>query len=416
MQLNIIEPYYKCLDTSTSTIMITVYAGSIYENAKTAGISHLLEHLTFNDSDFDTSYKILGGINAYTSNDQIVYVISLPDKYLKEGIELLFKITLRNKIVYKTLVKERKVVLEEHFNQYQQRANQLYEDLTSKVFDGHPLGNMVSPKNNVIGTVSLKTIAEYKHEYFNINNMHLTICSYISQDKIRKIVEKIQRRYLHKIGKNKDDAISPFLLTKSIYTSKPHIVLRNLNGDIQSNVIIAFSSEVTKNVLLPNFLAYILANSASSIMFKRLRTEKRLIYSVKCLYESYRYGDLFMISCTVKQDNIWKLLREIFKILRSPIRISNKRFEIAKKNYLHIYKLTLQQNQIYTAFIAKYGIKPDQYIDELSKLTKEDFIQMKSKYMQFDGRMGIGISGIKFVENANIITEHVNRLLSYGKK
>ena len=82
--------------TGVVAIQVWVKVGSKYEADCQAGITHFIEHLIFKGTGEAEGYEIapkieaLGGvINAFTSYDNTVYHIVVPEDAFETGLELL---------------------------------------------------------------------------------------------------------------------------------------------------------------------------------------------------------------------------------------------------------------------------------------------------------------------------------------
>jgi len=75
------------------SVTVFVHVGSSWENKKNNGISHLLEHLIFQNSSGEKTKKFFPlnlEFNAWTRKDLTVYEISHHKDNLKKIIEILF--------------------------------------------------------------------------------------------------------------------------------------------------------------------------------------------------------------------------------------------------------------------------------------------------------------------------------------
>ena len=89
-----------------ATLRLVVKVGSLYETEDECGVAHFLEHMAFRGSKHFSNDEIttyLNGIgaslspdaNAYTTFEQTVYVLNVPQEELAKGILLLSDIAGR---------------------------------------------------------------------------------------------------------------------------------------------------------------------------------------------------------------------------------------------------------------------------------------------------------------------------------
>ena len=73
--------------------VVSVKAGSIYEDGTNNGVSHLLEHLLFDGTGERTRIEIMEGIedhggylNATTRDDHTAYILLIPSEHMEFGL------------------------------------------------------------------------------------------------------------------------------------------------------------------------------------------------------------------------------------------------------------------------------------------------------------------------------------------
>ncbi len=112
---------------NTAELQLVVDAGSVLEEEDQQGLAHFLEHMAFNGTDLYPKNELVSflqdigmnfgpNINAYTSFDETVYLLSLPtDKegVLKTGIEVLAQWAFHMSLEEDATHSERGVILEE---------------------------------------------------------------------------------------------------------------------------------------------------------------------------------------------------------------------------------------------------------------------------------------------------------------
>jgi len=127
------------------TSVVFVNAGARYENQKTNGITHFLEHLLFNGTNTrdrielnETITEYGGYINAFTRKDLTAYLVLMPKEYIDIGLDIQSDQLFNSIIPEAELDKERKIVIEEI-----RKANDVPETLAEYffnevVFEGTP--------------------------------------------------------------------------------------------------------------------------------------------------------------------------------------------------------------------------------------------------------------------------------------
>ena len=99
---------------------IFVASGSRHETARTAGISHLIEHMLFKGTrkrrPIDITREIEGrggNFNAFTGEESTCYYAHLPHEFLGEAVDIILDMYLNATIPDDEFKREKGVVLEE---------------------------------------------------------------------------------------------------------------------------------------------------------------------------------------------------------------------------------------------------------------------------------------------------------------
>ena len=141
--------------------------------------------------ELDSVYSKLGaaGLNAYTSNEETVYLVSLP----KNRIEQWAKVESERfkDPVFRLFQSELETVYEEKNRSLDNKGSILYEAVESQLYKKHPYGTQT-----ILGSVehlknpSLKKMYAFYRKYYVPNNMALVIAGDIDIAQTRKIIEK----------------------------------------------------------------------------------------------------------------------------------------------------------------------------------------------------------------------------------
>src|SRR3989338_7775932 len=111
---------YEQRDLPLISLSITNRFGGAYEQSKTKGIAHFIEHLLFTGTKTRTHEQISreiekkgGVLNAFTAHEVTSYWFKLPSEHLFSGLEILIDM-LKNPVFNpEKFEKEKRVILEE---------------------------------------------------------------------------------------------------------------------------------------------------------------------------------------------------------------------------------------------------------------------------------------------------------------
>lgn len=107
-------------EAESVAVGVFVKSGSRNESAKTAGISHFIEHMLFKGTPTRSALDITraiegrgGNFNACTSEESTCYFVHLPCEYLGEAVDILSDMYLNAKIAADEFAREKSVIIEE---------------------------------------------------------------------------------------------------------------------------------------------------------------------------------------------------------------------------------------------------------------------------------------------------------------
>ncbi len=171
------------------SIWLHVSTGSLNETEETRGIAHYLEHLAFNGSaNFPPGsvvpyFESLGlsfgrDQNAFTSFDQTVYQLALPDvtgEAIDKGLLFLSDVAFRLSLLPEEIDSERQIILEEmraRSGARQRVRDQVSERLAPELTLGRrlPIGTEVA-----IRSVTAEDLRAYYREWYVPSNMTLIV-------------------------------------------------------------------------------------------------------------------------------------------------------------------------------------------------------------------------------------------------
>src|SRR3954471_13320493 len=164
----------EALPTARSvTIGAWVGSGARDEADAEWGASHFLEHLLFKGSDRRSAREIaesiesIGGeMNAFTTHEQTVFYVRVPDAYLERGIEVLSDVLWNPAFRADEVESERRVILEE-IGMRDDTPDDLVHDLFSEaMFPAHPLGREVLGSEQSITDMPRDRIARYHRSHY----------------------------------------------------------------------------------------------------------------------------------------------------------------------------------------------------------------------------------------------------------
>lgn len=379
-------------------IYVYVPAGSIYEDDKTRGISHLLEHMVLKHTKKYTEKQLLaeitsigGKYNAVTDRDVTFYFIMSHIDNFKKCVDILQSAVQEPVFTEQELDVERKVVLEE-IKKRQDNDADLYNLSYFTVLA--PDNKYVMPVEGYEKTLNNITVndlnAYFKSKYQNI--MIMINCDSRKRQHVEKYV-------LQKFGPQKlvdNDAIREMYGSIG-YRSSIIIASRKYSQFSVQLLFPSFPRAMTKEVIVLEFIRYCLVSAGLySILMYELRSKRGLVYGISSINENYRYIGIFRISLSTsysKIDHILSLIMNVLTDLKNK-GLSAKILEYYRKGYINEQKYALTSNEFKTMLYGEtlfYGNTPlndKEYIHTIRNITNDDIKEVATNVFDYN-KMGI---------------------------
>lgn len=303
-------PYLK-----SASFGVWVKAGSAYEDENNNGISHIIEHMMFKGTRNRTARQIademarLGGnINAFTSKECTSFYATTLSEHLPMAIRILGDMLNNSLIDEKALRKEKSVILEE-IDMYEDSPEDLVHDiLQQKIWQGHPLGYMISGTKKIVRHVRREQILRFMDTFYTAENMVISIAGNFNEEEIFGIVEEEFGGIRSRGNGNGYDCGKP---------SYRKVTVRR-NKDIeQLHINIAFDciSYLSEERFTLSVLNSVLGGSVNSRLFQKIREDDGLAYSIYSYGSSYKDTGLLHIYAAVNPDQKDVVIGKIFDIV-----------------------------------------------------------------------------------------------------
>ena len=321
--------------------------------------------------------------NAFTSNDETVYVNEIPSNQIDNWLDIESE-RFRNP-VFRLFHTELEAVYEEKNRTLDNDEYQAYEALFNALFPNHPYGTQTT-----IGTIehlknpSLKEIKKYYATYYVPNNMAIIMSGDFNPD---SVISKIFARFGNMPAKPLPalNFTSPNLtqrIQKTIYGPQSELLMMGWKTN----------GAASKDRIYLNLLSNILYNGKTGLIDKNV-TGKQKVLKTSVFTEPMKDYCALIIEAEPKEN---QSLEEVEKILIEEIHhlqkgefddqllkdiITNKKLELQHTLENHI-------NRAYTLFsaftkdIPLYQIVHE--INELKKITKADVMHFAQQYLRDD--------------------------------
>lgn len=295
---------------------IWVKVGSAYENKKNQGISHLIEHMLFKGTSKRTAKDISGliakigdDINAYTSNEYTCYYGSTLPEYLPQLAELFADMLIDSVFSEEELKKEKSVVMDE-IDMYNDSPEDLvHEKLQEAVWSGHPLSFLISGDKTSVERFTRDDVLRFYHRYYTGSNMVLSVSGNagLTDDELVLLFETL----LSAIPSGEP---SEHELSTPSYQATTLRIDKKIE-QLHLNLAFEAVSALNEKRYIASVFNAAFGGSDNSLLFRVIRDELGLAYSLYSYQNNYRNAGLFHIDITVNPKQASRVIETVLQLI-----------------------------------------------------------------------------------------------------
>jgi predicted Zn-dependent peptidase len=349
-------------ETDLSAFYI-VFNGSVnIENKGEYGVSHLLEHLVCKAVDhLQDAYDTEGiEFNAYTSHNNIVfYIKGLDDKISERRNEFLELLGGFN-ITKEEFENEKRIVLEEYMDSFQDPTSWHYLNLERKLFNTH---NPIGLREDLEKFTYIDCIDFFKKQFLKPSKI-------INVSKSSEFGGKI-------------DFLEPLEEKSFDYIDNNEFTLEGDLSNSDKTSLIFLSPLLEGDFNVSKMINNILCGGLNSPLYQEIREKRGLVYYLS-MYTS-RMGDkgLMTLSTMTSDENVDQI-KDIVKTIFDDIEkfMTQERFDIVKESL----KVQFRKSEILRHDSVGKWINGDEWDleSDLEKITLEDCIRVFKEYYTYD--------------------------------
>lgn len=296
------------------TMGVLVGTGAAFESDEEDGISHFIEHMQFKGTDKHSAFELsdafdlIGAqVNAFTGKDMTCYYAKSTSDHAQEAFQLLCELFLNSVFPEEEMIREKGVVLEE-INMDEDSPEDLCLDLISRAaFGNQGYGrNILGPAENV-RKFTREQIFAYKRARYCPGNVVVSFAGNIDPGLAEELTEKF---FGTMEGGN--------------FENRKPVIRWNMENLFKKKTIeqahfsFAFPTVERDN---PAFFATqvmntILGGGMSSRLFKKVREELGLAYSVYSYTSHYNETGLFTVYAAVNPKKAYDASDAVISVIR----------------------------------------------------------------------------------------------------
>ena len=374
----------------SASVGVWIEAGSRYEAAAKQGISHFVEHMTFQGTAARTARQISeemdllgGGMNAYTTKEYTRFYAQTLAENARPAMELLTDMLLHSRMAAEDVELERGVILEE-MAMYEDAGEDLaHEALCGAIWPDSPLGRPICGTRETVSAITPQDLLQYVAEEYTPGRMVAVAAGGYNREDMLDCLQST-------LGRLKPGAPCPAADTPAF---TPGVVLRKKKFEQVSLELAvpgipsgAEDGDLRYALLLFNFIA---GGGASSRLFLRLREELGLAYSVYSTHYASKGAGLFTVSAAVSPKQQFRVLGEIRDILAGLAQgIGEEEFLRARAQIKSSFILGLETVAARATYVGRNellegrSIRETEVLSALDQLEPRDIERLAARLLQ----------------------------------
>lgn len=386
-------------EAESVAVGLFIASGSRHEDAKSAGISHFIEHMLFKGTPTRTPLDITqaiegrgGNFNACTGEESICYFAHLPCEYLVEAVDILSDMYLRATIPANEFAREKQVVIEE-IKMYADEPDAVaMENLQRNLFPKSTLGAPVAGTPESLLPLKPADLKRYiKSHYLPSNTVVVIVGNFEESHALRDVSERFRRCSDVRMLRRTDD--QPL-------SGKP-IAETTVAKDIaQAQLALGYRTFgiADKRKYAAIVMDAILGRGMSSRLFQEVREKRGLSYDISSRMQFFQDAGMFTITAGLDRsktkDALATIDRELKRIREKPV----SALELKRTKEFLVGNFRLSHEKV-TSKLFFYG------------QTMLSFGRLVTPQEQVEGIRAVTASDVKAVANA--ILKQSNRSISW---
>lgn len=322
------------MPVKSAAVFVAVGAGSRFENERTQGVFHFMEHMAFKGTkkrpdtlSIATSVDAVGGIfNAYTSKETTAYHIKLAKQHMPMAFDVLSDILTDSLFAEEEIEREKGVIIEE-INMIKDTPMQYIGDVFMRLLYGdNAMGWSVGGEKATVAGLGKKDFLDYLGKLYFGANMVLVVAGGVGPKEVKELAEKYFSP-LREIGQKVTEGIA-------INQEKPRlkIVERKTEQTHFCLGVPAYRLGHPDRYAL-SVLSAVFGQGMSSRLFLEVRERRGLAYYVSSDTEEFVDSGFLVVQSGVRTDKsseaVKVVLDQMEKLTKE--KVGEKELEKAKE-------------------------------------------------------------------------------------
>ncbi len=369
------------------SVGIWVKTGSRNETKEQAGVTHFLEHMLFKGTDSRSAFDIalsmesVGGyLNAFTSSEYTCYYARCVDEQIDRALDVLSDMVLHPSFPEEEVEKEKKVVIEEMKMYRDSPDDYLFEEFSSRMFQGHALGRPVLGFEETVSAFSREDLYNYMADRYRPSNLLVAVAGNVDHDRVVELVSEYFGKLPAQETMNEEQPMDELIpeklnLTKAI--EQTHYVLgrRGLYFDHDDKYLLLMANTI-------------LGGGMSSRLHQNVREKYGYCYSIQTFNQSYSDSGLWGVYVGTDKEyveHVHELVVAELDKIRTEL-VPEKELEEAKSQLKGKLLLSQENTSNRMMRLAKSELYFDRFVtldeleEKIDEVTAEDILRFAKNF------------------------------------
>ena len=368
-------------EAESVAVGLFVASGSRHETAKTAGISHFIEHMLFKGTPTRTPLQITqaiegrgGNFNACTGEEATCYFTHMPDECLAESIDILSDMYLNASIPEDEFNREKGVVVEEIRMYADEPDSVAMENLQRSLFPDSQLGAPVAGSEKSLAPMKPDDLRRYIRSHYRADNTIAVIVGNFNPDKAFALVSKA----FSSLKPSKHSPTHPI-----IQSPTPPTPWVSVEKDVQQTQIAlgyrTFGIGDRRRYAAAVFDA-LMGRGMSSRLFQSVRERRGLSYDISSRMQFFTDAGMWVVTAGVAPDKAETALatidRELERIRERKVSAAELRRtkDFLTGNFKLSHEKVTSKLFFYGQTLLSFGrpVMPEEQVEGIRAVTADD--------------------------------------------
>jgi zinc protease len=372
-----------------AVVSVYVRAGSAYDPPDAPGLANLTASLLTRGTarrsapELDRAIEFVGGsLEASAGRDGVTIALSVLKKDLGAGLDLLAEV-LREPAFPDTEFQRRVTDIQAGLRRAEQSPETVGSwELARLLYPGHPYAHPVSGTVDSVGRLTRGQVLRFHQTYYRPDTAVVVAAGAITRDEIRPWVLARLAAWPAPTGPAPVIPLAP---------ASPPVESRTIDRDLTQTTVFLGRPAVRQDH--PDYFPLVVANqvlggNSSSRLYRRVRDERGLAYSVGSWLSPWRHGPSMTVSLQTRADEAaaaMKLVREEMVRMTQGV-VSPAELDLARSYLIGSFPLRLDTTGKVARFLialeeAGLGLDyPERYKQQIGRVTAADVRRVAEIY------------------------------------